>query len=47
MRIRAGKICIILIASIAIINAQVWLVQTLFPQKEEKRKILGYTLFMG
>ncbi len=47
MRIRASKICIILIASIAIINAQVWLVQTLFPQKEEKRKILGYTLFMG
>ncbi len=41
------KICIIIIASIAILNTQVRLVTTLFPHKEEKKKILRYTLFMG
>ena len=47
MWMRTLKICIIILASIASINAQVWLVLTLFPQKQEKRKILRYTLCMG
>lgn len=42
-----GKLCIILIASIALINTQVRLVRTLFPQKQESRKMLWYTLLMG
>lgn len=41
------KLCIILIASIALINTQVRLVRTLFPQKQESTKMLWYTLLMG
>lgn len=38
---------VIVLLSIVLINMQVRLVRTIFPQKEEKHKVLLYTLLMG
>lgn len=41
------KLIAIGIISIFLLNIQVWIIGRLFPSKEEKRKVLWYTLLMG
>lgn len=41
------RILIVIIISILILNIQLRIVNRIFPQKEDKRKILWYTLLMG
>lgn len=41
------KICIIILISIAILNAQTRFVSVIFPNTKEKKKIFQYTLLMG
>lgn len=41
------KTIVILIISILLLNIQLRIVHKIFPQKEEKKKILTYTLLMG
>lgn len=46
MRARIIKIVWLLIISVAIVNLQIWIVRTLFPNAKEKTRIFWYTLLM-
>lgn len=46
MRARIIKIIWLLLISVSILNLQVWIVRTLFPNAKEKNRIFGYTVLM-